>query len=71
MCIFVHFKRGAFSCLKEGWVLYGLLLDELGLVGGEEGFLDALQGLVETFNVIWLLAFSLLEMVIQFSIGNK
>lgn len=64
MCLFVHFKRGVFLCLKEGWVLYALLLDELGLVGDEEGFLDVLQGLVETFDIVLLLAFSLLEMVV-------
>lgn len=64
MCLFVHFKRGVFLCLKEGWVLYALLLDELGLVGDEEGFLDVLQGLVETFDIVLLLAFFLLEMVV-------
>ena len=41
-----------------------MLLDELGLVGDEEGFLDVLQGLVETFDIVLLLAFFLLEMVV-------
>lgn len=64
MCLSRSFQARSFLCLKEGWVLYALLLDELGLVGGEESLLDTLQSLVETFNVVWLLAFSLLEMVI-------
>lgn len=58
------FQARSFSCQKEGWVLYALLLDELGLVGDEEGFLDVLQGLVETFDIVLLLAFFLLEMVV-------
>ena len=64
MCLSRSFQARSFLCLKKGWVLYALLLDELGLVGGEESLLDTLQGLVETFDIVLLLAFSLLEMVV-------
>ena len=64
MCLSRSFQARSFLCLKEGWVLYALLLDELGLVGGEESLLDTLQSLVETFDIVLLLAFFLLEMVV-------